>query len=157
MDNNFIKYFIENELYIQNCPINEEKFIELAKKRGLKIDENILEILEKEGLLIPIMRFEKPTYEEEMIRFIKDGQEYCRAKNHGLQNDEKLIKEYSVKRYGNVYFDDNNKEYLITLIYEGLLYSPNEKGYEEWKNFNIKELGYKQKIKITFYSNFQIY
>ena len=42
----FLKYYIETELYLQNSPMNMKKFIDFCKNRGIKIDDKKLEELE---------------------------------------------------------------------------------------------------------------
>lgn len=39
LNSEFLKYYIETELYLQNSPMNMKKFIDFCKKRGIKIDD----------------------------------------------------------------------------------------------------------------------
>ena len=56
MNSEFLKYYIETELYLQNSPMNMKKFIDFCKKRGIKIDDKKLEDLEEKKLFYPIFR-----------------------------------------------------------------------------------------------------
>ncbi|MCQ2737304.1 MAG: hypothetical protein MJ224_01700 [archaeon] len=57
MDEEFLeKYYIENEMYLENKPMNTKKFIKFCKERGTEITENELEKLEKGDLFYPIFR-----------------------------------------------------------------------------------------------------
>lgn len=46
LNSEFLKYYIETELYLQNSPMNM-KFIDFCKNRGIKIDDKKLEELEE--------------------------------------------------------------------------------------------------------------
>lgn len=56
MDSNFLRYYFEEDLYLHNTPMNMKEFINFCKKRGIKIDKNKLEYLEKNKLFYPIFR-----------------------------------------------------------------------------------------------------
>lgn len=51
-----LKELIFREAFHQNFPLDANKFIDYCKKRGLNIDREYLEYLEKKRLFIPIMR-----------------------------------------------------------------------------------------------------
>lgn len=55
LNSEFLKYYIETELYLQNSPMNMKKFIDFCKKRGIKIDDKKLEELEEKKLFYPIL------------------------------------------------------------------------------------------------------
>ena len=50
MDSNFLRYYFEEDLYLHDTPMNMKEFINFCKKRGIKIDKNKLEYLEKNKL-----------------------------------------------------------------------------------------------------------
>lgn len=56
MDSNFLRYYFEEDLYLHDTPMNMKEFINFCKKRGIKIDKNKLEYLEKNKLFYPIFR-----------------------------------------------------------------------------------------------------
>ena len=75
--NDFLQDFIEGEKYLQNPPMTTDKFVEFCKKQGIQTTKEELEFFEKEKLLFPIIRIERPAGEEETIKFKKeDGKEY---------------------------------------------------------------------------------
>jgi len=79
----FFRRFIEEDKYLQNPPMNTDKFIKFCKGRGITTTEDELEFFEKEGLLFPIIRIDRPIGKTEYINFEKDGKmfrrraEYC--------------------------------------------------------------------------------
>ena len=52
MDDGFLKYYFENELYLENLPLNMKQFIEFCKKRGITITWDKLEELESRGVIL---------------------------------------------------------------------------------------------------------
>ena len=58
MNQEFLKYYFEKESYLQNLPMNMKKFIKFCKKRGIDINKDILEDLEKKKIFYPIFRVE---------------------------------------------------------------------------------------------------
>ena len=56
MDSKFLRYYFEEDLYLHNNPMNMKEFIKFCKKRGIEIDKNKLEYLEKNKLFYPIFR-----------------------------------------------------------------------------------------------------
>ncbi len=56
MNLNFLKYYFENQLYVENPPLDMKNFIRYCEKRGIKITEDKLEKFEKEGWFYPLFR-----------------------------------------------------------------------------------------------------
>lgn len=56
MNSEFLRFYLETELYLQNPPMHMGNFIDFCKKRGIKIDKSKLEYLEKKKLFYPIFR-----------------------------------------------------------------------------------------------------
>ena len=56
MDLNFLKYYFEHELFLQNRPLSMKRFIDYCSDRGIKINSHILEDFEKKGWFYPIFR-----------------------------------------------------------------------------------------------------
>lgn len=162
IQNNFLQDFIEREMYLQNPPIEMDKFIDFCKKRGIEATKEELEFFEKEKLLFPIIRIERPVGEEERIKFKKDdGKEYWRPAESGLQKGETEIERYKVKYYSSYGFSDgfseHNRDLLLNWLQEGNLFDPATKEFQSWNNFLGEELeDDKQKI-VSFYSSFQVY
>jgi len=156
--NDFLQDFIEGENYLQNSPMTTDKFIEYCKNLGIQTSKKELEYFEKEKLLFPIVRIERPVGEEERIKFKKDdGKEYWRPAKNGLQKGETEIEQYKVKFYFSYGFSEHDKNLLLNWVQDGNLFDPSTKDFQSWNNFLGKQLEYdKQKI-VSFYSSFQIY
>ena len=162
--NNFLADFIEQEMYLQNPPLKTDKFINYCKKRGVNTTKEELEFFEKEKLLFPIIRIERPVGEEERIKFKKpDGKEYYRPAKDGLQDGETEIERYKVKFYStyDVFKEDAigtyHKDLLKNWINEGCIFDPTDKDFQEWTTFFGKELVHEKQKIVSFYSAFQIY
>ena len=156
--NDFLQDFIEGENYLQNPPMTTDKFIEFCKNLGLQTSKKELEYFEKEKLLFPIVRIERPVGEEERIKFKKDdGKEYLRPAKNGLQKGETEIERYKIKFYSSYGFSEHNRDLLLNWVEEGNLFDPAIKIFQNWNTFLDEELEHdKQKI-VSFYSGFQIY
>ncbi len=91
LNSEFLKYYIETELYLQNSPMNMKKFIDFCKKRGIKIDDKKLEELEEKKLFYPIFRvtniynpiseqYVSPSFDEysheELLGYLENGNIY---------------------------------------------------------------------------------
>ena len=156
--NDFLQDFIEGENYLQNPPMTTDKFIEFCENLGLQTSKKELEYFEKEKLLFPIVRIERPVGEEERIKFKKDdGKEYLRPAKNGLQKGETEIERYKIKFYSSYGFSEHNRDLLLNWVKEGNLFDPAIKIFQNWNTFLDEELEHdKQKI-VSFYSGFQIY
>jgi len=156
--NDFLQDFIEGENYLQNPPMTTDKFIEFCKNLGIQTSKKELEYFEKEKLLFPIVRIERPVGEEERIKFKKDdGKEYWRPAKNGLQKGETEIERYKIKFYSSYGFSEHNRDLLLNWVEEGNLFDPAIKIFQNWNTFLDEELEHdKQKI-VSFYSGFQIY
>ena len=87
--NNFLNDFIQREMYLQNPLMTMDKFINFCKKRGIQATKEELGFSEREKLLFPIIRINRPIGEEERIKFKKeDEKEYWRSASGGLQEGE---------------------------------------------------------------------
>lgn len=156
MQENFLKRFIKEEKYLQNPPLETKKFIDFCKKRGIESNASELEFFEKEGLLHPIIRIDRPIGEEEWIEFKKDDGTFCRPARQGLLEGEEKIRKYKIKYYSDYGFDEFHKELLIDWYKHGNLFDPATKEFQEWSSFKGKELyNGSQKI-VSYYSSFQI-
>ena len=156
--NNFLQYFIEGEMYLQNPPMTSDEFIRFCKERGIKTSKEELEFFEKEKLLFPIIRIERPVCEEERIKFKKDdGNEYWRPAKYGLQKGETEIERYKVKFYSSYSFSEHDKDLLLNWVREGNLFDPTTKEFQSWDTFLSEELEYEKQKIVSFYSGFQIY
>lgn len=162
--NNFLADFIEQEMYLQNPPLKTDKFIDYCKKRGVNTTEEELEFFEKEKLLFPIVRIDRPVGEEERIKFKKtDGKEYWRLAKDGLQDGETKIERHKIKFYStyDVFKEDiigkYHKDLLKNWLEEGNLFDPSTKDFKNWDSFIGEELEQEKEKIISFYSSFQIY
>jgi len=156
--NNFLQDFIKKELYLQNPPLETDKFIKFCEKRGIQTSKKELEFFEKEELLFPIVRIERPIEEEEKIKVRKeDGKEYCKPAKDGLNAGETGIERYKVKFYSSYGFSEYDKDLLLNWLQEGNLFDPTTKEFQSWDTFLGEELEYEKQKIVSFYSSFQIY
>lgn len=159
MGNSFLKRFITGERYLQNPPLETNAFIALCKTRGIETNKQELEFFEKEKLLFPIIRMERPIIEEERIEFTKKDRRKCwRLAKDGLQAGEIEIQRYKVQYYSNY---DLLKPYylnaLSNLLREGQLFDPSTRPFQNWESFKCKKLEYENERIVSFYSSFQVY
>jgi hypothetical protein len=139
--NNFLQDFIEGEKYLQNPPMTTDKFVEFCKKQGIQTAKEELEFFEKEKLLFPIIRIERPAGEEERIKFKKeDGKEYWRPAKGGLQKGETEIERYKVKFYFSYGFSEHDKNLLLNWVQDGNLFDPSTKEFQSWNTFLGEQL-----------------
>lgn len=75
MNLKFLKYYLENELYLENPPLEMTKFIEFCNKRGVNINEDILEKLEKNKKFYPLFRINN-SYNPINEQFIQSSFEF---------------------------------------------------------------------------------
>lgn len=156
-NDNFLERFIKEEKYLQNPPSETKKFIEFCKKRGIVTNEEELEFFEREKLLFPIIRIDRPVGEEEMIKFTKDGNESLRPAESGLQAGEIEIERYKVKYYSSYSFDEYSQNLLLNWVNEGNLFDPTTKLFQNWESFKGEKLEHDEQKVVSFYSSFQIY
>lgn len=131
---NFLQNFIQEEMYLQNPPMETDEFVDFCKKRGIETAKDELEFFEKEKLLFPIIRIERPIDEEEGVKF------YLRYN---------VFKEDVTGSY--------YKDLLLNWIKEGNLFDPATNEFQSWDTFIGEEFdNEKQKI-VSFYSSFQSY
>lgn len=110
MDLNFLKYYFENELFLQNPPMHMKKFIKFCQDRGLKINKRKLEYFEKQGLFYPIFRVIgienyysgefSPLYlgeysKEDFIKLIDEGNIYIPQNKNFHDDKTQSLKTYS--------------------------------------------------------------
>lgn len=157
MQEEFLKKFIEEERYLQNPPLKTKDFIDFCKKRGIETNESELEFFEKEGLLYPIIRIDRPIGEEERVRFKKDGREFWRPAHFGLNEGEIELKRYKVKYYLSYGFSKEYNQYLLDWIEEGNLFDPSTKPFKKWSSFKGEKLDHESEKIISFYSSFQLH
>lgn len=158
MRDGFLLRFIENEYYLQNRPLDTCNFIDYCKKRGIDTNEKELEFFEREKLLYPIIRIERPIGVEERIIFAKDdGKIYSKPLKGGLNNGEKEIRKDKRYYYSNYNFSSIYKEMFLDWIKDGTMFDPSLKPFQAWSSFiGDKLMGDNKKI-ISLYSSFQIY
>jgi hypothetical protein len=128
----FLSKFIKEEKYLQNHPLEANKFENNCKERGIITDERELEFFEKEKLLFPILRIDLPV----------------------IKKDEKEIDGFNTISYSSYAFGVGYKKLLSNWLEEGNLYDPSIKPFKCWKNYK-DDIGRKKTV--SFYSSYQIY
>jgi hypothetical protein len=158
MNSNFLEQFIKREGYLQNPPMEAEKFIKsFCKERGIKATVQELEFFEKEKLLLPIIRINRPIVEREVIKFSRDGKEGHRPAEGGLHEGETEVGRHKAKSYSSYGFDEHSKSYLLSWVKEGILFDPADRPFQDWSSFRGEELRQDSQQIVSFYSSFQIY
>ena len=167
MEEEFLKEYFENELYLQNPPLIMKKFIEQCKKFNIYLIQDELELYEKLGIFKPIFRikYQKDKLFDDFryFEFSKEGKHELLNALHKNQifipNDDNFI----------AYSDFKNEDYLIEnyysifqiehiykirtkfVIQKNILFNYDKKNFEMWKNeyvsfFQKKFSSYKKKL-----------
>lgn len=144
MDDGFLKYYFENELYLENLPLNMKQFIEFCKKRGIKITWDKLEELESRGLFYPIFRVTN-LYSELDLEF--------KPPIFSLECPDDFIELYN---RGNVYIPNDNNFIEFSEFYDKKTHS--HRTYSYYSSYQIYHLKYllqsKKHAEKEFYNNF---
>lgn len=127
MMKNFIKKFIKEEKYLQNRPLETNRFIKYCNQCGLETDSEELLFLEKNQLLYPLMRIILP-----------------------------IVKENGKESYSSYGFGEHYHDLLMNWVNSGSLLHPSEKTFEEWESYKKEKIDGRSRI-VSFYSNYQIY
>jgi len=154
----FLLRFINDEYYLQNTPLDIDNFIAYCKKRGIYTNEKELEFFEREGLLHPIIRIDRPIEMEDIIIFTKDDEKtYFKPLKNGLNIGEKEIRKDKQYYYSNYHFSSIYKKMFIDWINDGTMFDPSLKPFQSWSSFIGDKLMDDNKKIISLYSSFQIY
>lgn len=155
MDNEFLNKYFNSNCYLQNPPLNVKEFIKYCKNRGINVTESELEFYEKEQLLIPLFRLKRPIVEREFIKYSKNGKTRFKPLREGLKSDEKELGRYTEKKYSSYGFSKHESKFLNELLNNNFIYSPENKGFQNWVSLKGEYLDYDNKEIVTFYSTFQ--
>ncbi|MDL2246517.1 hypothetical protein LJB96_02750 [Methanobrevibacter sp. OttesenSCG-928-K11] len=133
MDKKFLEMFINEEMYLENRPLNTKEFITFCKKRGIKTNKEQLEMYEKEKFIFPLMRIKRDIETD----FVGE------------------------KRYTQISFDDqfypHEKDKLISLFNNGNIFDPSKYKFESWSSFKGELVHAIGDRTMSFYSSFQIF
>jgi len=153
----FLNLFIKDEGYLQNPPKNVSDFSKFAEKMGIKVNAENLEFLEKEGLLFPLFRMQKPVIEEETIEFVdQNNEKRWRFARDGLQNGEKETGRSKARFYSRYGFHEKDQKLLMNWLEEELIFPPKLKPFSDWKTHRGEQLENGNEAIESFYSSFQI-
>lgn len=157
LQKDFFRRFIEEEKYLENPPLETKKFIDFCKKRGIETSESELEFFEKEKLLYPLIRIDRPIGEEKRIKFKNKNGIFGKPARQGLSEGEEEISRYKVKYYSSYGFDEFHKDLLINWLEYGNLFDPSTNKFQDWSSFEGEELENGSQKIVSYYSSFQIY
>lgn len=138
MDYGLLDYYFDNELYLQYFPLKTTDFIKFCNQRGMKINKNFLEELEKKKQFYPIFRINA----DYSITF-KDVEKRVN------QYPEDFEYKYSRPSYGSPQFflESHNKKQKI-FFPKNFKFVP----YSEFKDNKLNQC----KV-YSYYSAYQIY
>ena len=141
MNDKFLKYYFEKELYVENRPMHMKEFLKFCKERGIRINKLKLEELEFKEKFYPIFRltghcnsigeysaltFNYLLNKEIAIEYLNDGKIYL-PKNKEFKGFEDFIETKQLKTYS--YYSAFQIYSLVEILNE-------EKTCEEKHNFN---------------------
>lgn len=151
MNLEFLKYYLEKELYLQNPPLSMKKFIDFCKKRGIKIDDKKLEELEKKKLFYPIFRvtniynpiseqYVSPSFDEysheELLGYLENGNIYMPEENGFCKFKEFYDSEtHSLKTYS--YYSAFQIWHLIEMLDDERIVEYRQSYFENFVNLLI--------------------
>ena len=128
MNDEFLKYYFKNELYLENPPLNMKQFIDFCKKRGVKITMDKLEELEQNELFYPIFRVSN-LYSE------FDGE--FKPPIFSLEHPDNFIELYN---QGNMYIPNDNSFIEFSEFYDKKTHSL--RTYSYYSSYQIYHLKY---------------
>lgn len=145
--NSKLEKLIRNENLIV-CPlINRNTFIQYCNKRGLLLNLERLEQLEKAKLLFPVARVKHPKVKQK-VEYTEEGRKYRYL--GALQENE--VWEGDVREeYASFWF---TKVVALPWLENKLLWSPEESEFAKWNTF-IDDDG--ERFITSYYSIFQCY
>lgn len=141
-----LKRFITEEQFIQCAPVSADNFVSLCTNCDLQIGKHDLEMLEREGVFYPLIRVQFPKYIQKIRRLSNDEYEILGPLDEGEPWDGE-----TQEAYGGFCFI---KEAVEDYYREGLLWRPEDRSFEPWKNFSDED---GQRLVESFYSPFQVY
>lgn len=150
MNINFLRYYFENELYIENPPLDMKSFLDFCNKRGVSITTEKLENFEKKGWFFPIFRVKDFKENSNNIFLSLNFSQNCHDdflqlldENYIYLPNEKNFVEYSKFFYNNTnkrkvqsYYSNFQIHHLIFL----LEYESSEKYLSRYLNHSFIDL-----------------
>ena len=156
MEEEFLREYIEKEMYLQNPPLKMDNFLKLCNKYDINLSRKELELYEKIGIFKPIFRIKYVKHEflndfnyfdfgkkekEELLRVLNENRIFVPNENNFIEygkfetNDEKIINYYSNFQIELIY------DIHIRLKYpRNILLKEDEELMENYKNHCIKLL-----------------
>ena len=115
MNKEFLKYYIEKQLYLQNPPMYLDDFVKFCKKRGINISKGELELYEKEGFFYPIFRTKNVFFGNIYHKYVFDI--YGKTElNEALKNGNIYLPSKELFEYFENY-TERGKGYKISSYY----------------------------------------
>ena len=147
----FLKRYFEEMRFLENSPLDAKSFLTYCEKLGLKYSLKDLEYFEKEKLLFPIFRLNRPKQETEWICFKKDGSQKKRPKFYGLLEGEVFIETKIEIDYVRPTFHPESHADWLALLENGHISNPGNDKFKSWKEFREGN----HQLVDSFYSSYQ--
>ena len=141
-----LRYLVENDAFVIIQPLSASSFVTLCKDRGIDIDLERLERLERLGIFFPFARVEYPRINIKVERIGTDGVRF-----HGMLQDGETWK--GELREENSRFSWR-RDWAMSWIEAGALWDPRERPFEPWTAF--RDGSWEPRIQ-SFYTPFQAF
>lgn len=116
MNQELLEYYFEEEVYLQNLPLKMDKFIKFCKKRGININKEKLEDLEKNNLFYPIFRIEL-IYEKDWDQYAHPASNIVPFLEVSYEQDKVFLPDKDKFKPFKEYYDKRKEEYNVYTYY----------------------------------------
>jgi hypothetical protein len=142
-----LRYLVEHDAFAVVQPLNASSFVTFCNERGVRIDVERLERLERLGIFYPLARIEYPRINVKVERVGTDRVQFHGMLKEGETWDGELREENSRFSW--------RRDWALSWIEHGSLWDPRERAFQPWKTFRRKG-SFDPRIE-SFYSPFQAF
>lgn len=141
-----LRYLVERDLLIVQRPLSASEFARFCSDRGVSVNVERLEALEKCGVFYPLARVQYPLIKVKIERVDEH-----RIRHHGMLKDGEAWDGEVREEYSRFSW---RRDWAVSWLDEGFLWDPRTRPFEPWKTFRDAE--HRARIE-SFYSPFQAY